>query len=324
MTTAKNYYDALDQATDSQQNYSDEYLELVRGLNVNFTNYGLIEVVLPAAACNINSLTLHLNDASIAVRCRNLFLGPFEPSDPNDPGYQAQVGKPEGAYEVINRDGVGWTLSKEQVLKYAQRDKLAFLLYKAGSFDLTSVHVTWDGTPDKLPVLPYGEPVRAPRGAELMPQTLVDTASIGSWTVVGSLTPAVPSDAQPPYGVTEIVEVDGSNYLEMSVPVDAPLDREMIVEVNVWARYFPPIHNPATPFADGPITHDTFDMVPLDIWIGNTASPYQPAEYKQRVGLWWTQIKQRVWVTFGTNNMVVQIRGRSTPVQVAKVSVKEI
>lgn len=237
------------------------------------------------------------------------------------PDYYTNLRKPEGHWVAVSGDGSGrFTVS--DLRGRLQVDRVQFLLYKAGGFDLTKCEIEYVGGGFK-PRMP--RPCFGPRatGAELLAETKCGTSGqLAGWTVEGSLTPGKAGDDSngTPYGTTGYVTVTNANRLRQAFTYAADFNQAREVEIVVKARRWPSKVNSGTYPTGAGITAETFDWGQLEIALDDGALV---TPIRVPVGLWWKDAIVRMTVPAFSTGMTVRIGSADTNgIQVAGGSVK--
>jgi hypothetical protein len=268
-------------------------------------DYSLIEVTTPVLSRHIDMLTLIISEtAPTAVYVRNI-LGTLA------------TGEPMGAWKLIFGSNGRYSLSKNQLRSAMRADKLSFLVHKSGGIAaFEQPRVEWFGEPIPKPRLPVKTEGNRAKGAELLAVT--DLGSTVGWTVTGSLTAGTPTDGCLPRGAVGRVTVDASNYLSQAFTYAQSTTEDREIEIRVTCRYFPAIVSSASP-GTAQITQDSFDYRTLQIDMETAAGK---APYREKVGLWWTDVVLRTTASILTTGMTVHVSGADGSIEVAEVSVK--
>jgi len=315
------YYDELASVTGTQgAGYSDtascEYLQLLGGASVAFTNYALMNLVLPALPPHVLSATI-LVDSSVGanVYVPDNYVGTL--ADDTPVGAWVQVAGSGGRYPV------SLTVLKRAI---QDGDELPVLIEKSGSFSLTSacgIELVTDGVAKVMPAPdPYAD-VR-PTGSELLANTNFPTSGAPTgWTVTGTVTGAASPDGNVPLGGNGIVTVDNANYVQQAT-VTFAADNYQSRRARIYVtgrRWVPKFVSSTDTYPDSTkITSDTFDLAQLYVGVlmGGSNISFQ----WKAIDVGWEERMFDIFIPSGVTSLTIVIRGGTTAIQVATASLK--
>ncbi|HBU2533322.1 TPA: hypothetical protein MCU09_005652, partial [Klebsiella pneumoniae] len=264
--------------------YNSEYGQLAQGNSLSFTNFALVEVILPSSGEGVSSVNLVTKGDSVTIYALNYLVAP----DQSSPA--ATFNSPVAAWQQISGP-----LTGSDAVKFMQGDKMSFLLVAPGNFSLSDIHVDYTGR-DSKQVNNWQSQERRSRGNELLPQTRFGDTEIAAWNRIGSVPRYVPAGGNPPAGCTKVVVVDDANYVSQDFAVPAEQDA-VELEIKVWCRRWLPLFSSASDFSTSPITPDSQDFAELKLLIGQQADGKETLamQYSLPVGLGWMEHKIRYW-----------------------------
>lgn len=308
-TATEKYYDEVASSV-LVQNLS-EYLKIMDGQPVAFTDYALVEFVLPTTPPHMGSAQIVFdNIAEDAVYI------------PDNMGGTVANDTPVGAWIQLTGSAGVYSIP-ERYLKNGMRfDKLPVLIAKSGAFSLRtspSLRFVWDGVA-KPRRIGTDLSVRG-RGSELLTTTTFPTSGAPTgWTVTGTVTGASPADSVVPAGAVGLVVVSSTSYVSQAfmITADALQDRE--IDIRVVARRWTNIFVSATDTypTNAGITSDTFDWAKVYVGLAQTA----PAAFQWRaVSTGWMELAYRATVPAGATSVTLTIKA-SEAVQISGASVK--
>ncbi|TBH23645.1 hypothetical protein ELG64_09070 [Rhizobium leguminosarum] len=309
-TASEKYYDSIN-VGNSNATINSEYLALRAGTSVAFTDYALIEAILPTSYKNVTSLKIGLSDPSVTVYIRDV-LSATQPST-----------APLGVWTQLTNDGSGkWNVPLATLKNAMLVDKLSILIYKSGGFSLNaSPTIEWVGSQGKpnFPVRYYGSKAQ---GTQLLAKTTCETLT--GWTQVGSPTVSTDATYQLTRNNTGYITVDATNKIKQTLTgfsSDDNAARE--VEVEIWARRFPALFDNTGDYSTAPVTQESHDwrLMQVDFIIGSNTMPI-----KEKVGLWWEAVTFRTFIPTSVSTIDIQI-GSATgqgELQISKVSVRQV
>jgi hypothetical protein len=274
-----------------------DYLNLRAGSNVAFTDYALIEAILPTRAHLLSYLALNISDATATVYVR----------------------------DMVNQSWVSVTNSSGKVvlpsfIKYVNYDKVSFLVVHSGAFNLNAVSVDWDGQEHKdynIGTKPIAAELSTP---ELLSTT--DVTSLSGWTQVGSLSSATPYDSVLPAGLTKETDLTNAAYLTQAVTFAGDAKRIRKLQIKAWVRFLPAKFSYSSSYPSASWqSEDTYDLAQVNLEIRKDAKNivYLTAP----VGLHWHEVFFEVDVPLNETGFTLAIRSADTKaVQFAYASVK--
>ena len=225
-------------------------------------------------------------------------------------GHYVKLEKKDGKY-IVPQTLMG------QVIDY---DKVQFIVVKPGEFSLNQVNVEWEGVENKV-YTSKGLNKRKVTGNELFPYNLVGTEEeLKGWNVEEGIAPYIPTDKCLPQGCLGCVDV--IEHQKLCQIVGYSMSQETRdVEITVIARYFPEIFNPEEDYSKCRITKDSYDYAELCLDMVYNGRIYTQ---KRRVGLHWKKVTFDTVLPALTDYVEVKVYSKGYPVQVAKVSMKEV
>lgn len=225
-------------------------------------------------------------------------------------GHYVKLEKKDGKY-IVPQTLMG------QVIDY---DKVQFIVVKPGEFSLNQVNVEWEGVENKV-YTSKGLNKRKVTGNELLPYNLVGTEEeLKDWNVEEGIAPYIPTDKCLPQGCLGCVDVIENQKLCQTVGYSMSQETRD-VEITVIARYFPEIFNPEEDYSKCKITKDSYDYAELCLDMVYNGRIYTQ---KRRVGLHWKKVTFDTVLPALTDYVEVKVYSKGYPVQVAKVSMKEV
>lgn len=225
-------------------------------------------------------------------------------------GHYVKLERKDGKY-IVPQTLMG------QVIDY---DKVQFVVVKPGEFSLNQVNVEWEGVENKV-YTSKGLNKRKVTGNELLPYNLVGTeGELKGWNVEGGIAPYIPADKCLPQGCLGCVDVIDNQKLCQTVGYSMSQETRD-VEITVIARYFPEIFNPEEDYSKCKITKDSYDYAELCLDMVYNGRIYTQ---KRRVGLHWKKVTFDTVLPALTDYVEVKVYSKGYPVQVAKVSMKEV
>lgn len=225
-----------------------------------------------------------------------------------------------GHYVKLERENGKYRLPQELIGQVMDYDKLHFLVVKEGEFSLNKVNVEWDGVEDKVYTSrPYIK--RKPKGQELIPNHLLGTAmQLEGWKADGKVIPYVPEDGCLPQGCEGCIDV--TEQCKLSRKVNYAMSQETReAEVTVVARYFPEIYHAEDDYSRCKITKDSYDFAELCLDMVYNGRTYTQ---RRRVGLHWKKVKFDIILPALTEEVEIKVYSKELPLQIVKVSMKEV
>lgn len=294
-------YDTATGLYDGTVTQNDEYIALNAGTATSFGERALIDCVLPVTGAKGVKLTI--SDTAATVYARQMTSTGMA---------WVALTLTDGAFVVPDDAGL------------VDRDRIAFLVYKAGGLSLTaSPKLAWTSGKVRYPAEPV--PVSPPRGAEMLaqPLTVASGAVPAQWTNAGALPVVVPVDSVAlPSGTTGCVEVTSAAGISQAVAYASSDDAAEVV-VRVWARRFPAPFAAASDWSTAPINYETCDTGTLQVTLcGASGIANASAVLKEQVGLWWTEVEFRETLPALTTATTIDVRSADDTLQIAKVSVR--
>ncbi|HBU2528323.1 TPA: hypothetical protein MCU09_000462, partial [Klebsiella pneumoniae] len=264
--------------------YNSEYGQLAQGNSLSFTNFALVEAILPSSGEGVSSVNLVTKGDSVTIYALNYLVAPDQSSP------EATFNSPIAAWQKISGP-----LTGSDAVKFMQGDKISFLLAGSGNFSLSDIHVDYAGR-DSKQVNNWQSQERRSRGNELLAQTRFGDTEIAAWNRIGSVPRYVPAGGNPPAGCTKVVVVDDANYVSQDFAVPAEQDA-VELEIKVWCRRWLPLFSSASDFSTSPITPDSQDFAELKLLIGQQADGKEmlAMQCSLPVGLGWMEHKIRYW-----------------------------
>lgn len=232
------------------------------------------------------------------------------------PKGKAQVGH----YVKLERKDGKYILPKTLISQAMDYDKVHFLVVKEGEFSLNQVNIEWDGVENKV-YTSKGLNRRKARGNELMPYNLVGTEEeLKGWHIEEGIAPYVPADQCLPQGCSGCIDVMEDQKLSQIVNYSMSQETRE-VEIEIIARYFPEIFNPEEDYSKCKITKDSYDYAELCLDMVYNGRTYTQ---RRRVGLHWKKVTFEAILPALTDQVEVKVYSKDYPVQVVKVSMKEV
>lgn len=225
-------------------------------------------------------------------------------------GHYVKLERKDGKY-IVPQTLMG------QVIDY---DKVQFVVVKPGEFSLNQVNVEWEGVENKV-YTSKGLNKRKVTGNELLPYNLVGTEEdLKGWNIEEGIAPYIPEDKCLPQGCLGCVDVIETQKLCQTVGYSMSQETRD-VEITVIARYFPEIFNPEEDYSKCKITKNSYDYAELCLDMVYNGRIYTQ---KRRVGLHWKKVTFDTVLPALTDQVEVKVYSKGYPVQVAKVSMKEV
>lgn len=297
-----NYYDDLDTwvalGAGRLTTKESEYLKLRKGTTISMSAYSLISCVLPTTKNNILSLSLTISETTVAVYYKDVL---------NDVWVS-----------VSNVSGV-ITLSAADIAKGIDYDKVSFLLFKSGGFNLTSAKVNYTGIGDKDLNFTKRKEVVELSTTELLTNTTV--SSLTNWIVSGTLTPSIDANGVLPAGITRYVDLTTANWLKQTVTfASSPVRRKMQIKATV--RTFPIkfVYTDTYP-TNSVIKSDTYDFATLEISVYKNTNNIAYSS-KNVVPLWNTEIIIECDIPPNITTLDIGFRSTDKTIQFMSASVK--
>lgn len=232
------------------------------------------------------------------------------------PKGKAQVGH----YVQLERKDEKYIIPQTLMSQAIDYDKVHFLVVKEGEFSLNQVNVEWDGVENKVYTSKKLNKIKA-RGNELIPYNLVGTEDeIKGWSIEEGVAPYIPEDKCLPQGCLGCIDVTETQKLCQVVGYSMSQETRD-VEIAVIARYFPEIFDSEEDYSKCKITKDSYDYAELCLDMVYNGRTYTQ---KKRVGLHWKKVTFNTVLPALTDQVEVKVYSKGYPVQVAKVSMKEI
>lgn len=316
------YLDQM-QSTVSEKILS-EYLMLQANVPVTFTNYMLVDAILPYEPKNVAMVTICLSDPTLNVYVRDLLGTP----------YQA-AGLPTGVWKLLYNDGSGrWNMSRDSIKSCMNIDKLSIMVEKpgGGTFTLSDIHLESVGIPGKYqPAIPNRGVERRPQGPELLTTPFIGAigGTATTWTAIGS--PVVTTSASTPAaganmlprGCTAFITVDDTNKIKQTFTYIQSSVEDQEAEIVIWPRYFPALVDPTTYPVGAGITGKTFDRNLLKVEL-QTPSGSVPFSFVKDVGTWFDRIVLRTVLPMDTNTMTITLGTVSGKMDAYWASIKAV
>ncbi|OLU10554.1 hypothetical protein BOQ07_30840, partial [Klebsiella michiganensis] len=298
--------------------YNSEYGQLAQGNSLSFTNFALVEAILPSSGEGVSSVNLVTKGDSVTVYALNNLVAPDQSSP------EATFNSPVAAWQQISGP-----LTGSDAVKFMQGDKISFLLVASGNFSLSDIHVDYTGR-DSKQVNNWQSQEKRARGSELLLQTRFGDTEIASWNRIGSVPRYVPAGGNPPAGCTKVVVVDDTNFV--SQDFTAPTEQDAVeLEIKIWCRRWIPLFSSTFDFSTSPITPDSQDFAELKLLIGQQADGKETLamQYSLPVGLGWMEHKVRYWAVGGnaaaTKALRLTLLGETgKQIEIAWVSAREV
>ena len=281
-------WDSLGSPTGSTaQAVNSEYGKLMKNENVAFGDYALVECVLPSLKGNIKSVKLNLSASGVAMYV-----------------------KEKDTFTLVT----GTITDFSKCLEY---DKITFLLYKQGGFNLNNVYVQWEGNEVvKSNIIRNNVAIK---GTELLTKNTMDDMS---WlTVNENVVASEPTNhTQMPTGCTKLITIDNSNYVSFNVnKPTSVLGTTNRIKLRVICRYNPTI-------SDSSINENSYDRKQLLLNIKGqyTASTGTNSQYtlKHELDMSWTLCEFEMELNENTTFTILS--SDDTPIEVCYISVLEI
>lgn len=232
------------------------------------------------------------------------------------PKGKAQVGH----YVKLERTDGKYIVPQTLMSQVIDYDKVQFAVVKPGEFSLNQVNVEWEGVENKVYTSKELNK-RKVTGDELLPYNLVGTEDeLKGWKVAEGIAPYVPADKCLPQGCLGCVDVIEAQKLCQTVGYSMSQETRD-VEITVIARYFPEIFSPEEDYSKCKITKDSYDYAELCVDMVYNGRTYTQ---KRRVGLHWKKVTFDTVLPALTDHVEVKVYSKGYPVQVAKVSMKEL
>ena len=298
--------------------YNSEYGQLAQGNSLSFTNFALVEAILPSSGEGVSSVNLVTKGDSVTIYALNYLVAPDQSSP------EATFNSPVAAWQQISGP-----LTGSDAVKFMQGDKISFLLVASGNFSLSDIHVDYTGR-DSKQVNNWQSQEKRARGSELLSQTRFGDTEIASWNRIGSVPRYAPAGGNPPAGCTKVVVVDDTNFV--SQDFTAPTEQDAIeLEIKIWCRRWIPLFSSTSDFSTSPITSDSQDFAELRLLIGQQADGKETLamQYSLPVGLGWMEHKVRYWAVGGnaaaTKALRLTLLGETgKQIEIAWVSAREV
>jgi hypothetical protein len=303
------YFDSLNSISPSSYDSYNEYIDLAQGNAVSFDSLALVQAILPATARTLDFIKLSVSTSdTLTVYVRNYLDTPY-----NDGVYE-----PEGRWQEIAGVGGIYTLWADSLQKLMSYDQIEFMFYDATGFSISDCHIEYAGEETKQPNYQADWRLKTAQGSELLTYPRI----LQGWTKTGTVAAEVSIDGALPVGVDSVAQVDASNYLTQSFTVSADSFKTREVQINIWARSFPEIFNPADTYPDdSKITSETYDLTTLRVEVQKNSTNY--VVYENEVGLHWMENKFNFLIPINESSFDLVIKTSGTDsLQVAKASVK--
>ena len=155
----------------------------------------------------------------------------------------------------------------------------------------------------------------------MLKSKLVDTIeTLKDWQIQEEIVPYKPIDSCLPEGTLGCVEV--SEHKKIAQIVYYSSKRKMReAQITVFARYFPEIYNPDSDYSTCQITKDSYDYAQVCIDMVYEGKIYTQ---RKRVGLHWKKVTFDIILPAFTEHVELKVYSTGYPIQVAKVSMKEM
>ncbi|MEO0797255.1 MAG: hypothetical protein AAFX93_19040, partial [Verrucomicrobiota bacterium] len=204
-------------------------------------------------------------------------------------------------------------------------DKLAVLIHSAGGFTMSDLELSYEGGEDKHE---FGIDIRdidfpKPKGAEILSETLLDAAALANWTNSGGTAIATGSlaDGVSPQDTLGVTELDTDDFIEQALTLTESTRGTRKVLVEIWARRFPPIYDPANGWpGSSPFTEDSYDEG--EILVDLTYDMSEPIRFIKYPGLHYVALRIETEIPAFTTAGTLRITSKSDDIQIAKVSMK--
>ena len=279
-------WDRLDNMTGTSTNgIISEYGQLMSNQNVAFNNYALVEVILPTTKKHIKSAKLIINDTSVSM----------------------YIKKQDGFVAIS--DGV-----VDDLVNSIEYDKITFLLYKNGGFNLNDIRLEWEG--EEIPKHESPKNIIFPKNAvELLSANTFDTDN--SWyTATGTISPTEPTNyAKMPQGCTKLITITDGNYINISKSITSNSIPGTVnnLRLRVVARYNPDKDSNL-------ITENSYDRKQIKLELKGTTIEATVNRYTQfkELDMSWTMCE---FDLTATDNIDINIMSEdSTPIEIAYIS----
>ena len=292
------YYDELDRDNVYTHVLAvDEYSQLLSGQSVNFTDYALVEIVLPGTAYTLDEVKVQLNISDNT----NVYVRDYLDTSTNIPGkaqgitpesseFLAKVNQPRGTWRAATLSSNEISLLQTNLRRSLKADKLVLLLHKSGGFTLNDISVDYRGTLGKpakhlLPDFSLGDNV--------LTLSTCTSADLANWSKTGTPTTITPLDvvnapraADGVNPVAQVTLINADNTLAQTVTLPKKGGKYVLT---AWCRYFPKAFldnshysfdasqvidssQSSTDFDDSLITADSADLRTLQLEFSNSAS----------------------------------------------------
>jgi hypothetical protein len=324
------------------------------GLAVGFSDYALIEVILPGTAATLDAVELTLtatNAPTVYVR-NNLDtatapLGKVQGNTPVNADYVAKWDRPRGAWRSLGAYAAPIVIPKADLAKSMVGDTLVILVEKAGGFALSGLQVRYQGAGGKHD---QREPAYlALRDPELLTNQVCGTSGqLAPWTTTGAPATLVPIDvSNAPRNVLGTAPVDGvctltaTDTIGQPVTIAASVTTKRRFKLTVWARYFPKAYLDNATYgldaaqvvdriafpAASTITPDTADLrtVKCEVWAGTGYPSAGGAEFTDFAALFWRPVEFLLEIPpLLGSTFSFRLSCTDGEVQIAKVSLREV
>ncbi len=325
------FYDALDQSYGTVT-INSEYLALQSNEPVAFSDYALVEVIVPTTANKLAAFDLLLSDTTVNVYALDHLVDPgFDAYNSTKPvpGYTDNVFKPRGAWAALPLVGDKFSFAADKAHNYVNYDKIILLIEKAGTFNLSDIYVDWVGEVGKLDrVEEVFTPV--PRGEEMLAQPLVgDAGQLAAWNKTAGIAVIALDDSDLPRKCLGVIEVTDTESIDQNFTTVEPSNAYSSDGcVTIWARSYPAKFAPvaANYPALAPVTGDTVDFKKLKVSIGHSGVAHV-TDHVCLVGIGWHEIRLPLSLASDISGGIYNIKLASvdgTPIQIAKVSVRRV
>jgi|GEM_PF-2252540 len=255
---------------------TSEYLTLMAGSSLAFTDYALIEFVAPHTAKHCASAVFQMNDVGATVYI------------PNNLGGSYSTTGPTGAWTAVTGSSGVFTISASQLQQGMRFDKLPVLIVKSGAFNLTQLpELRYAANGPAKPQPAIRDVRRRAKGTQLLSNPSFPTSgSPTGWTTSGTVTTFTPVDPIP--GTTGGVQLVAGASISANVTVAPNAYEDQVIEVRVVARKQVADYDPAGGYpGTSPVTSDTFDFSRVFCSVGVPAG--NPKQWEP-VGMGWMEI----------------------------------
>lgn len=243
--------------------------------------------------------------------------------------YLEKALKPKGVFKELPFKNNEVKLDRKFLKKHMDYDKLYLLIHNNGSpFKISDIQANWAGEEVKVRNKAIVPETPNPK-TELLKATKFDDAEIGKWTVPAGVKPQVPIDGCMPKNISKIVELKEGESISQKIRINT--DKPVRAKIKCWARYLPPIFNPAEKFSlhgsggKNAITEDSYDFGSVKFSFERRLGAFNKViEFNSLTPLHWVQIEKEIYITSPKKNTeyTFSIKAQSRPLQLAFVSIE--